>query len=234
MCSLKCLCYLFTGIQSFQDLSRWWRFVDFNPLSPSIHIKILRTDLHTFPLRISWENLIKHQGIFSFVIIFYILTTLSLDNVWILLGENCCWSLLGLKGLSNVTGSFTLPSSWCERMKEIRPTAQLCHHPMMLSSEPKMSLNYSEFDLTSFFKTLVGVLINSLALNRLALSQYVWGLCYQGSTVLAKSNVRNLSSLDNRQGSHGADPSKVKVSSALCWGFPEKRRQVSGQEWDQL
>ena len=50
-----------------------------NPLSPNIHIQILQTDLHTFPLRISWENLIKHQGIFSFVIIFYILTTLSLD-----------------------------------------------------------------------------------------------------------------------------------------------------------
>ena len=71
-----------------------------NPLSPDIHIQILQTDLHTLPLRISWENLIKHQGIFSFVIIFYILTTLSLDNVWTLLGENCCWSLLRLKGLS--------------------------------------------------------------------------------------------------------------------------------------
>ena len=71
-----------------------------NPLSPSIHIQIPQTDLHTFPLRISWENLIKHQGIFSFVIIFYILTTLSLDNVWTLLGENWCWSLLGLKGLT--------------------------------------------------------------------------------------------------------------------------------------
>ena len=34
------------------------------------------------------------------MIIFYILTTLSLDNVWTLLGENCCWSLLGLKGLT--------------------------------------------------------------------------------------------------------------------------------------
>ena len=70
-----------------------------NPLSPSIHKQILQSDLHTFPLRISWENLIKHQDVFSFVIIFYILTTLSLDNVWRLLGENCCWSLLGLKGL---------------------------------------------------------------------------------------------------------------------------------------
>ena len=73
-----------------------------NPLSPGIHIQILQTDLHTLPLRISWENLIKHQGIFSFVIIFYILTTLSLDNVWTLLGENCCRSLLGLKGLMNL------------------------------------------------------------------------------------------------------------------------------------
>ena len=34
------------------------------------------------------------------MIIFYILTTLSLDNVWTLSGENCCWSLLGLKGLN--------------------------------------------------------------------------------------------------------------------------------------
>jgi len=36
------------------------------------------------------------------VIIFDILTTLSLDNLWTLLGENCCWSLLGLKGLSDI------------------------------------------------------------------------------------------------------------------------------------
>ena len=71
----------------------------FNPLSPNIHIQILQTDVHTSPLRISWENLIKDHGIFSLVIILLILITLSLDNVWILLGENCCWSLLGLKKL---------------------------------------------------------------------------------------------------------------------------------------
>ena len=41
----------------------------FNPLSLNIHIQILQTDPHTFPLRISWENLIKHHGIFSLVII---------------------------------------------------------------------------------------------------------------------------------------------------------------------
>ena len=33
------------------------------------------------------------------MIIWLILITISLDNVWILLGENWCWSLLGLKGL---------------------------------------------------------------------------------------------------------------------------------------
>ena len=64
--------------------------ISFNPLSPSIHIQILQTDLRAFPLRISWENLIKHQGIFSFMIIFYILTTFSLDNVWTL-SSKCCY-----------------------------------------------------------------------------------------------------------------------------------------------
>ena len=29
----------------------------FNPLSPNINIQILQTDLYTFPVRISWENL---------------------------------------------------------------------------------------------------------------------------------------------------------------------------------
>ena len=42
-------------------------------------MQILQTDLHTFPLRISWENLIKDQGIFSLVSILLILITISLD-----------------------------------------------------------------------------------------------------------------------------------------------------------
>ena len=46
------------------------------------------------------------------VIILLILITLSLDSVWILLGENCCWSLLGLKGLNyNFIKSFIPCSS---------------------------------------------------------------------------------------------------------------------------
>ena len=36
-----------------------------NPLSPDIHLQILQTDLHTFPLRMSRENLIKDQRFFS-------------------------------------------------------------------------------------------------------------------------------------------------------------------------
>ena len=54
-----------------------------NPLSPDIHLQILHTDLYTFPLRISWENLKKDQGIFTLVIILLILITFSFDNVWI-------------------------------------------------------------------------------------------------------------------------------------------------------
>ena len=43
--------------------------------------------------------MIKDQSIFSMVIILLILITLSLDGVWILVGETCCWPLSALKGL---------------------------------------------------------------------------------------------------------------------------------------
>ena len=45
----------------------------------------------------------KDHEIFSMMIILLILITLSLDSVWILLGENCCWSLVRLKGLNQST-----------------------------------------------------------------------------------------------------------------------------------
>ena len=48
-------------------------------------------------LEISRESLIKDESIFSLVNIWLILITLSADNVWILLGEIWCWSLLRLK-----------------------------------------------------------------------------------------------------------------------------------------
>ena len=109
---MSCLCTTFTWhIGHFKNKKETlWVDLNFakasgevNPLSPNIHIQILQTNLHTFPLRITWENLIKDQGIFPLVIILLILITLSLDNVWILLGENCFWSLLALKGLSYLT-----------------------------------------------------------------------------------------------------------------------------------
>ena len=45
------------------------KYDQFNLLSPNINIQILQTDPHTFPLRISWDTLIKDQSIFSLVII---------------------------------------------------------------------------------------------------------------------------------------------------------------------
>ena len=42
----------------------------------------------------------KDQSIFSQVINLLILITKSLYNQWIWLGENCCWSPLGLKELT--------------------------------------------------------------------------------------------------------------------------------------
>ena len=80
------------------SMVRWTTMV--NPLlSPKIHIQILRTDLHTFLYRISWENLIKDQSIFPLlVIIWFILVTIPLQYVLILSGESWCWSLLNLMG----------------------------------------------------------------------------------------------------------------------------------------
>ena len=40
----------------------------FNPLSTNIHIKILQTDFHMFPWKISWENLLTDQGTFPLVV----------------------------------------------------------------------------------------------------------------------------------------------------------------------
>ena len=53
-------------------------------LNPSIHIQVLQTDLHTFPERMSLENVIKDQGIFSWVITLLILIT------YLLTVYGCC------------------------------------------------------------------------------------------------------------------------------------------------
>ena len=53
--------------------------------------------------------MITDWSIFSLAIILLTLITIFLGNIWILLGENWCWSLLGLKGLrySKFQGSST-------------------------------------------------------------------------------------------------------------------------------
>ena len=48
------------NLQDFDKYLKWM----FNPLSPTIHIQILQTDLNTFPYWISWENLFKDQSNF--------------------------------------------------------------------------------------------------------------------------------------------------------------------------
>ena len=65
-------------------------------LSHNIHLQILQTDHHTFPYTNSWENLPKDQNILHEVIILFILINFSFNYVLIELGENWCWSLLGL------------------------------------------------------------------------------------------------------------------------------------------
>ena len=83
---------------------KFWKVTAINPLSPNIHIQILQTDLHTFPWRISWENLIEDQIFFSFWIILLFLVDYAHDSLWISLGENWFWALLGLKGLRPIKG----------------------------------------------------------------------------------------------------------------------------------
>ena len=118
----------------------------FNPLSPNIHIQILQTDLHTSPLTISWENLIKDQSIFSMVIILLILITLSLDSVWTLLGETCCWSLLALKGLKK-SGKIMLA-----KMTTLSQFSWLCQFFPSLGEANKMNYLAAEVQIVNLSK----------------------------------------------------------------------------------
>ena len=55
----------------------------FNHLSPTIHIQILLTHLHTVSYSVNWENLFKDQSKFLLVIRLLILVTFSVDYVLI-------------------------------------------------------------------------------------------------------------------------------------------------------
>ena len=78
-----------------RSLRNWW----FLTLSPNIHIQIgsNRISIHFLEEVVEriWTN---DQSIFLEVLIILLdLITFSFDNVLVLLGENWCWSLLGLK-----------------------------------------------------------------------------------------------------------------------------------------
>ena len=67
-------------------------------LSPDIHLQIINSP--NWSPYISLKNLLREFDKRSLVIILSTLITISLGNIWILLGENWCWSILGLKGLT--------------------------------------------------------------------------------------------------------------------------------------
>ena len=72
-----------------------------NPLSPNIKIQILQTDLHTFPFKNELREFDKRSRHFYLGDHFINSQTVSVDSLWILLGENWSWSLLGLEGVSD-------------------------------------------------------------------------------------------------------------------------------------
>ena len=106
----------FTGLASQSSgtswLKRWaWKIrrkmKGFHHLSSNIHIQILQTCVHTFSSWINEEKLIKDQSTFPMMIILLILITFCLDDVFVMLGENWYWSLMGLKGLIRMCTSRT-------------------------------------------------------------------------------------------------------------------------------
>ena len=82
-----------------------------NLFSPNIQMQILQIDFHTFLKELVERILINDQSIFPVVIIELILITISIGYVLLLLGEDWCWSLLGLKGLMGLCFQFT---SWSQ------------------------------------------------------------------------------------------------------------------------
>ena len=125
------------------------------PLSPVIHIQILQSDCHTFPYRISWENLFKDQSIFSWVIILFLLINFSFNYVLIWLGEHWYWSLLGL--LKRVS----LHPHW--QMNHVLEAASTTFWIIEHSTD---SLSFIAMD-SSFAHSVHNTLFNVLARRRL-------------------------------------------------------------------
>ena len=82
------LCFLSTNLQVFVQCQLHSQ-LSLNPLNPSIHIHAIKNYLREF------YNRLRHFPFGDHLINSY---DLSPDSVWISLGENWSWSLLGLKG----------------------------------------------------------------------------------------------------------------------------------------
>ena len=76
-----------------------------NPLNPKIKIWILFCRPYSFPTEVV-EKLIKYQANSFWVIVSVILTTALFNKTLILQREIWCWSLLGLKGLTEAVTIF--------------------------------------------------------------------------------------------------------------------------------
>ena len=74
-------------LSTYKGPNPYQYFVFPNPLSTNIHIKILQTDFHMFPWRISWENLLTDQGTIPLVINLLILMTFSVVYVLVIVLE---------------------------------------------------------------------------------------------------------------------------------------------------
>ena len=83
----------------------------------------------------------------------YILTTLSLDNVWILLGENCCWSLLGHQGLVAIwlSGKHIYPSPLTDNTLRVHVLAHLQSLHVFVSLLLCISATKTQWNRTSEF-----------------------------------------------------------------------------------
>ena len=61
------------SVQEYRPCLGWkeseYCLIYLNPSSPNIHIQILNINLHSFPCKISWENLTNDQSIFPLVIL---------------------------------------------------------------------------------------------------------------------------------------------------------------------
>ena len=101
--------------------------------------------------KMKFANLVEiclwlHLAVKGLMIISLLLITLSLDKVGILLGENWCWSPLGLEGFMQI--SIHLP--WIRLMKNI-PLGRRC----LPSSNIKHSLGSLLFPFTTFMSILL-------------------------------------------------------------------------------